>query len=130
MRTYSNRRAIASRKPTISRLPAPTKAQARSRVSYGRGVLSDVDGRSRRQAYRDIVSAIASDPAAPSSLASELAGRFAYRIVRSQCDDERPWRCGLRHATQPTHSAGSKPISGRLVGGYRRTSWVRKPRRV
>jgi hypothetical protein len=28
-------------------------------------------------------------------------------------------RCGLRHATQPTHSAGSKPTTGRLEGGYR-----------
>ena len=26
-------------------------------------------------------------------------------------------RCGLRHATQPTPSAGSKPTSGRLEGG-------------
>jgi hypothetical protein len=27
-------------------------------------------------------------------------------------------RCGLRHATQPTHSAGSKPTTDRLEGGY------------
>jgi hypothetical protein len=28
-------------------------------------------------------------------------------------------RCGLRHATQPIHSADSKPTTGRLEGGYR-----------
>jgi hypothetical protein len=34
-------------------------------------------------------------------------------------------RCGLRHATQPTHSADSKPTTGRLEGGYRGTICVR-----
>ena len=48
MRTPSNRRAVASR---------TTKAQARSRVSNGRDVLPDVDGRSLvARRYRDIVS--------------------------------------------------------------------------
>jgi hypothetical protein len=46
-----------------------------------------------------------------------------------QCDDDRA-AGGLRHATQPTHSAGSKPTTGRLEGGYRGTICVHNTRRV
>jgi hypothetical protein len=62
MYPHSNRRRVAAPKPPDSRLPTAGKAQARSRLSNGRDVLPNVDGRSvvaRR--YRDIICAVASD---------------------------------------------------------------------
>jgi hypothetical protein len=93
MRTHSNRRAVASRKPTVSRLPAPTKAQARSRVSNGRDVLPDVDGRSLvARRYRDIVSAVASDQGGAEQLSEarlQLIRRFSAAAVLAELMEAR-----------------------------------------
>jgi hypothetical protein len=62
MYARTNRRHVASVKPTAMRVPTAGKGQARSRLSHGRDVLPDVDGRSvvaRR--YRDIIGAVVSD---------------------------------------------------------------------
>jgi hypothetical protein len=62
MRVHSNRRHVALLKPPVSRLLAAGKAQARSRLSNGRDVLPEVDGRSRvARRYRDIMCAVGSD---------------------------------------------------------------------
>jgi hypothetical protein len=93
MSSHANRRTVASRKPTVSRLPAPTKAQARSRVSNGRDVLPDVDGRSvvaRR--YRDIVSAVASDQGGAEQLSEarlQLIRRFSAAAVLAELTEAR-----------------------------------------
>src|SRR6266550_1088460 len=93
MRTHSNRRAVASRKPTVSRLPAPTKAQARSRVSNGRDVLPDVDGRSLvARRYRDIVSTVASDQGGAEQLSEarlQLIRRFSAAAVLAELMEAR-----------------------------------------
>jgi hypothetical protein len=93
MRAHSNRRAVASRKPTVSRLPAPTKAQARSRVSNGRDVLPDVDGRSLvARRYPDIVSAVASDQGGAERLSEarlQLIRRFGAAAVLAELTEAR-----------------------------------------
>jgi hypothetical protein len=62
MYLHSNRRRVAAPKPPDSRLPTAGKAQARSRLSNGRDVLPNVDGRSLvARRYRNIICAVASD---------------------------------------------------------------------
>src|SRR3954468_16857505 len=88
MRTHSNRRAIASFKPAVNRLPAARKAQARSRVSNGSEVLPNVDGRSLvARRYRDIVSAIAADQGGADRMSearTQLVRRFAAASVLAE----------------------------------------------
>ena len=88
MRSYSNRRRIAPRKPAVSRLPAAGKAQARSRISNGRDVLPDVDGRSLiARRYRDIMSAVASDQGGAEHLSEarlQLIRRFSATSVLAE----------------------------------------------
>jgi hypothetical protein len=92
MRTHSNRRAIASFKPAVNRLPAARKAQARSRVSNGRDVLPNVDGRSLvARRYRDIVSAVASDQGGThlSEARLQLIRRFSAAAVLAELMEAR-----------------------------------------
>jgi hypothetical protein len=84
----SNRRIVASRKPTISRLPTVGKPQARSRISNGRELLPNVDGRgivARR--YRDIICAVASDQGGAEGLSEarlQLIRRFSAASVLAE----------------------------------------------
>jgi hypothetical protein len=76
-----NRGSVASVKPTASPVPMAGKAQARSRLSNGRDVLPDVDGRSvvaRR--YRDIIGAVVFDQGGAEQLSEarlQLIRRFS-----------------------------------------------------
>jgi hypothetical protein len=88
MHARTNRRNVASVKPTASRVPTAGKAQARSRLSNGRDVLPDVDGRSvvaRR--YRDIIGAVVSDPGGAEHLSEarlQLIRRFSAASVLAE----------------------------------------------
>jgi hypothetical protein len=88
MYARTNRRNVASGKSTASRVPTAEKAQARSRLSNGRDVLPDVDGRSviaRR--YRDIVCAVASDQGGAEHLSEsrlQLIRRFSAASVLAE----------------------------------------------
>ena len=95
MNARTNRGNVVLVKPMAMRVPTAGKKQARSRLSNGRDVLPDVDGRSvvaRR--YRDIMSAVVSDQggaqhlseaqlqlirrfSADSMLAEQMEARFA-----------------------------------------------------
>jgi hypothetical protein len=78
----------AKRKPADSRTPAARKVYARSRVSNGRDLLPDIDGRSviaRR--YRDIASAVLADQGGPdlcSEARQQLIRRFAAAAVLAE----------------------------------------------
>jgi hypothetical protein len=88
MHARTNRRNVASVKPTASRVPTAGKAQARSRLSNGRDVLPDVDGRSvvaRR--YRDIIGAVVSDQGGAGHLSEarlQLIRRFSAASVLAE----------------------------------------------
>ena len=88
MHARTNRRNVGPVKPTASRVPTAGKAQARSRLSNGRDVLPDVDGRSvvaRR--YRDIISAVASDQGGAEHLSEtrlQLIRRFSAASVLAE----------------------------------------------
>ena len=88
MYARSNRRHVAAPKPRDSRLPAAGKAQARSRLSNGRDVLPNVDGRSLiARRYRDIMSAVASDQGGSSQLSEarlQLVRRFSATAVLAE----------------------------------------------
>jgi hypothetical protein len=88
MHARTNRRNEASVKPTASRVPTAGKAQARSRLSHGRHVLPDVDGRSvvARQ-YRDIIGAVVSDQGGAEHLSEarlQLIRRFSAASVLAE----------------------------------------------
>ena len=88
MHARTNRRNVGPVKPTASRVPTAGKAQARSRLSNGRDVLPDVDGRSvvaRR--YRDIISAVACDLGGAEHLSEtrlQLIRRFSAASVLAE----------------------------------------------
>ena len=88
MHARTNRRRVASVKPTAMRVPTAGKAQARSRLSNGRDVLPDVDGRSvvaRR--YRDIIGAVVSDQGGAEHLSEarlQLIRRFSAASVLAE----------------------------------------------
>lgn len=88
MHARTNRRKVASVKPTARRVPTAGKAQARSRLSNGRDVLPDVDGRSvvaRR--YRDIIGAVVSDQGGAEHLSEarlQLIRRFSAASVLAE----------------------------------------------
>jgi hypothetical protein len=88
MHARTKRRNVASVKPTASRVPTAGKAQARSRLSNGRDVLPDVDGRSvvaRR--YRDIIGAVVSDQGGAEHLSEarlQLIRRFSAASVLAE----------------------------------------------
>ena len=88
MRAHSNRRHVARLKPPVSRLLAAGKAQARSRLSNGRDVLPDVDGRSLvARRYRDIMCAVASDQGGAERLSEarlQLIRRFSATAVLAE----------------------------------------------
>src|SRR5205823_4912928 len=101
MHARTNRRNVASVKPTASRVPTAGKAQARSRLSNGRHVLPDVDGRSvvaRR--YRDIVGAVVSDQGGAEHL-SEARLQLIRRSAQLLCLPSR-WRRALLAASRST----------------------------
>jgi hypothetical protein len=80
MNARANRNVVLV-KPIAVRVPTPGKKRARSRLSNGRDVLPDVDGRSvvaRR--YRDIMSAVVSDQGGAQHLSEaqlQLIRRFS-----------------------------------------------------
>jgi hypothetical protein len=80
--------SIARRKPTGSKPAAPRKPEAKSRVSNGRDVLPNVDGRSLiARRYRDIASAILLDQGGIdqcSEQRQQLIRRFAACSVISE----------------------------------------------
>ena len=88
MHARTNRRLVASVKPTASRVPTAGKAQARSRLSNGRDVLPNVDGRNvvaRR--YRDIIGAVVSDQGGAEHLSEarlQLIRRFSAASVLAE----------------------------------------------
>jgi hypothetical protein len=88
MPANSNRRTVAASKPTGSRLPTAGKAQARSRLSNGRDVLPNVDGRSLvARRYRDIMCAVASDQGGAERLSEarlQLIRRFSAASVLAE----------------------------------------------
>jgi hypothetical protein len=88
MYAHSNRRRIAAPKPPASRVPAAGKAQARSRLSNGREVLPNVDGRSLvARRYRDILCAVASDQGGSKQLSEarlQLIRRFSATAVLAE----------------------------------------------
>lgn len=75
-------------KPAESRCEAPRKPTARSRVSNGRDVLPDVDGRSIvARHYRDIVSAIVADQGGADLISEarpQLIRRFSAAAVLAE----------------------------------------------
>jgi hypothetical protein len=81
-------RPVTRKMPVESLALAPRKATARSRVSNGRDVLPDVDGRSvvaRR--YRDILAALASDQGGADHMSEarvQLCRRFAALAVQAE----------------------------------------------
>jgi hypothetical protein len=91
----TNGRNAALVKPTANRVRvnAAGKAQARSRLSNGREVLPNVDGRSivaRR--YRDIVCAVASDQGGAEQLSEarlQLIRRFSAAAVLAELMEAR-----------------------------------------
>jgi hypothetical protein len=82
----TNRRNAVSGRATASR--AARKAQARSRLSNGRDVLPNVDGRSLvARRYRDIVCAVASDQGGVEQLSEarlQLIRRFSGASVLAE----------------------------------------------
>jgi len=84
MHARTKRRSVAS----ASRVPTAGKAQARSRLSNGRDVLPDVDGRSvvaRR--YRDIIGTVVSDQGGAEHLSEarlQLIRRFSAASVLAE----------------------------------------------
>lgn len=78
----------AIQKPPDSRSNAGRKAYARSRVSNGRDVLPDVDGRTGvARRYRDIASAVLIDQGGPelcSESRKQLIRRFAAAAVLAE----------------------------------------------
>jgi hypothetical protein len=88
MHARTNRRNVVSPKPTASRVTTAGNAQARSRLSNGREVLPDVDGRSLvARRYRDIVCAIASDQGGAEQLSEarlQLIRRFSAACVLAE----------------------------------------------
>src|SRR4051794_12312515 len=101
MRPHSNRRHVTPRKPADSRLPVAGKAQARSRLSNGRELLPDVDGRSLvARRYRDIMGAVASDQGGAERLSEarlQLIRRFSATSVLAE-----QWRGALLGARRST----------------------------
>jgi hypothetical protein len=81
-------RNVISVKPTATRVDAGGKAQARSRLSNGRDLLPNVDGRSLvARRYRDIVYAVASDQGGAEHLSEarlQLIRRFSGTCVLSE----------------------------------------------
>jgi hypothetical protein len=88
MYARTNRRNKALVKPGANQVPTAGKAQARSRLSNGRNLLPDVDGRSiiaRR--YRDIVAAVVSDQGGTEHLSEaglQLIRRFGATSVLAE----------------------------------------------
>jgi hypothetical protein len=88
MSARTNRRAVSLAKPAARRVPATDKAHARSRLSNGRDLLPDVDGRSvvaRR--YRDIIGAVISDQGGSEHLSEvrlQLIRRFSGASVLAE----------------------------------------------
>jgi hypothetical protein len=80
MNARANRNVVVV-KSTAMRIPSAGKKQARSRLSNGRDVLPDVDGRSLvARRYRDIMSAIISDQGGTEHLSEtqlQLIRRFS-----------------------------------------------------
>jgi hypothetical protein len=75
-------------KPKAMRVPTAGKSQARSRLSNGRDVLPNVDGRSLvARRYRDILGAIASDQGGAEQLSEarlQLIRRFSAASVLAE----------------------------------------------
>jgi len=87
MYLHSNRRRVAAPKPPDSQLPTAGKAQARSRLSNGRDVLPNVDGRIVARRYRDIMCAVASDQGGAERLSEarlQLVRRFSAASVLAE----------------------------------------------
>ena len=88
MNSRTNRRNVSLAKPAARRVPTTEKAHARSRLSNGRDVLPDVDGRSvvaRR--YRDIIGAVISDQGGAEHLSEarlQLIRRFSGATVLAE----------------------------------------------
>jgi hypothetical protein len=88
MNARTNRRNVALSKAAARQVPTTEKPQARSRISNGRDVLPDVDGRSvvaRR--YRDIICAVISDQGGAEHLSEarlQLIRRFSAASVLSE----------------------------------------------
>jgi hypothetical protein len=88
MNARTTRRNVALARPAAKRVPTTGKAQARSRLSNGRDVLPDVDGRSvvaRR--YRDIIGAVISDQGGAEHLSEtrlQLIRRFSGASVLAE----------------------------------------------
>jgi hypothetical protein len=84
----SNRRNVVSLKPTNSRLPTVGKPHARSRISNGRDLLPNVDGRSLvARRYRDIMCSVASDQGGAEQLSEarlQLIRRFSATSVLAE----------------------------------------------
>jgi hypothetical protein len=80
--------AKVTRKPPRSRSAVERKSHGRSRVSNGRDILADVDGRSLiARRYRDIVSAILADQGGAdqcSESRKQLVRRFAAAAVLAE----------------------------------------------
>ena len=74
--------------PSDSSPLAQLKPEARSRISNGRDVLPDIDGRSAiARRYRDLVAALASDMGGADSMSevrAQLARRFAALAVQAE----------------------------------------------
>ena len=81
---------IAADKATARRAAVQRKAMARSRVSNGREILPDIDGRSGiARRYRDIVSAILVDQGGVdrcSESRKQLIRRFAAAVISEQME--------------------------------------------
>ena len=96
MNARTNRRKAALVKPTAMRIPRAGKAQGRSRLSNGRELLPDVDGRSvvaRR--YRDVLGALVSDQGGAEHLSEarlQLIRRFCAASVLAEQMEARPAR--------------------------------------
>jgi hypothetical protein len=88
MNARTNRRNVSLAKPAARRIPSTEKAHARSRLSNGRDLLPDVDGRSvvaRR--YRDIIGEVISDQGGPEHLSEarlQLIRRFSGASVLAE----------------------------------------------
>jgi hypothetical protein len=88
MNARTNRRNVAVAKLAAMRVPTAEKAHARTRISNGRDVLPDVDGRSvvaRR--YRDIIGAVVSDQGGAEHLSEarlQLIRRFSAASVLAE----------------------------------------------
>jgi hypothetical protein len=118
MYLHSNRRRVAAPKPPDSRLPTAGKAQARSRLSNGRDVLPNVDGRSLvARRYRDILCAVASDQGGAERLSEarlQLIRRFSRDCCPCRADGGAP-RPGRAHQYSGIFVGGLNDGTGRTA---------------